>query len=134
MLTPSPLGIDRVLVICSPKKDNTEALEQFYESVIWSEFSARDLTLVEISQSTVSSVVGDNDSDVRRKITTARHHDYGNELRYRADCKSDLEFVLIGKDRGVKKRWESSVPQEELFQIIDAMPMRRYEMQQRGKN
>ena len=135
ILTPSPLGKDRVLVLCSLEKSDNEVLAQFYDSVIWDEFSERDLTLVEISKSTVASVLRGNRRASHRKINAARHHDYGDQLRKKADCKDDLEFVLIGKDTGVKARWHKDFTQEDLFNRIDAMPMRRFEMrQQAGKN
>jgi len=39
-----------------------------------------------------------------------------------------FEVVLIGKDGGVKQRWTTPVSPQELFAIIDAMPMRASEM------
>jgi len=135
VLTPSPLGKDRILVLCSLNNVDEEALREFYESVRWSEFSERDLTLIEISKGMVSSVLGISLKNSSRWVNAARHHDYGDELRKRANCDGDLEFVLIGKDTGVKMRWTNDFTQEDLFSRIDAMPMRRFEMrQQREKN
>ncbi|MEM6780242.1 MAG: DUF4174 domain-containing protein [Pseudomonadota bacterium] len=37
--------------------------------------------------------------------------------------------ILIGKDGGEKGRWDKPVAAEELFALIDAMPMRQREMQ-----
>jgi len=135
VLTPSPLGKDRILVLCSLNNVDEEALREFYESVRWSEFSERDLTLIEISKGMVSSVLGISLKNSSRWVNAARHHDYGDKLRKRANCDGDLEFVLIGKDTGVKMRWTNDFTQEDLFSRIDAMPMRRFEMrQQREKN
>ncbi|MFT6202543.1 MAG: hypothetical protein ACI9V1_000466 [Spirosomataceae bacterium] len=39
-----------------------------------------------------------------------------------------FEVILIGKDSGVKKRKTELMSTNELFAIIDAMPMRRSEM------
>ncbi len=39
-----------------------------------------------------------------------------------------FEVMLIGKDGGVKKRKTTLLTPEELFDIIDAMPMRQSEM------
>ena len=50
------------------------------------------------------------------------------------NCTDKKEFVLIGKDTGVKKRWEDTLPISDLFQTIDAMPMRQYEMRTRDRN
>jgi len=41
---------------------------------------------------------------------------------------SSFGFVLIGKDGTVKHRKSEPVSEEELYAIIDAMPMRRREM------
>ena len=127
MLTPSPLGQDRILVLCVAGKHDDKVLKAFYSSVKWNEFADRDLRLVEISKNTLSSVFG---ADRRG----ARHHDFGDKLRRRANCKVDLEFVLIGKDTGVKARWKTDFTQDELFARIDAMPMRRFEIRQRKEN
>lgn len=127
MLTPSPLGKDRILVLCLLKKNDGEKFKEFYGSVKWDEFSERDLVLVEVSENILGSVFGDS-----RK--GARHHDYGDMLRRKADCKDELEFVLIGKDTSVKARWKNDFTQEDLFNRIDAMPMRRFEMLQQRKN
>jgi hypothetical protein len=39
-----------------------------------------------------------------------------------------FRFVLIGKDGGVKRTADAPVPTDELFDQIDAMPMRQREM------
>jgi hypothetical protein len=39
-----------------------------------------------------------------------------------------LAVVLVGKDGGVKFRSDRPVPPEQIFDLIDAMPMRRQEM------
>ena len=43
-----------------------------------------------------------------------------------------FQVVLIGKDGGVKRRWDGPVAPRDLFGVIDAMPMRQQEMRQRG--
>ena len=135
MLTPSPLGKDRILAVCLPQKNDIKTLLQFYKSVNWDEFSARQLVVVEVSTRIVKSVSVDDYSEAELGNGGSHHHDFNNKLRRKVGCKTDLEFVLIGKDTGVKKRWKESVPQGELFEVIDAMPMRQYEMRQRtGKN
>lgn len=49
------------------------------------------------------------------------------------DDAGPFEAVLIGKDGGVKQRWPEPVSTEDLFAIIDAMPMRASEMQRSNK-
>lgn len=41
--------------------------------------------------------------------------------------------VLVGKDGTVKLRSDEPVPAEELFDLVDAMPMRRREMRERRR-
>ena len=41
--------------------------------------------------------------------------------------------VLVGKDGGVKLRRDGQVKLDEIFSLIDAMPMRREEMRQKGQ-
>ncbi len=40
---------------------------------------------------------------------------------------SDFQGWLIGKDGGVKKRFEHPIDPQELFQLVDSMPMRKRE-------
>jgi hypothetical protein len=39
------------------------------------------------------------------------------------------QTALVGKDGGVKARWASPVDPDDIFALIDAMPMRRDEME-----
>ena len=45
----------------------------------------------------------------------------------------DNTIVLLGKDGGVKAKWETLVDPQRVFDIIDAMPMRQREMRERGR-
>lgn len=42
-----------------------------------------------------------------------------------------LTLILVGKDGVEKRRDDRAVPLEEIFALIDAMPMRRREMRER---
>lgn len=53
------------------------------------------------------------------------------ELRRRLQPEGDFAVLLIGKDGGVKLRSAEPVTQDQLFAIIDAMPMRASEMRRR---
>jgi len=44
-----------------------------------------------------------------------------------AEDRGDFEVSLIGKDGGVKSRWSAPVGPADVFQVVDAMPMRRAE-------
>lgn len=53
----------------------------------------------------------------------------GNWLRSRYNIPEDeFRYILIGKDGGVKLNNNDFVPNEDLFSVIDAMPMRQREM------
>ncbi|MEO0341702.1 MAG: DUF4174 domain-containing protein, partial [Bacteroidota bacterium] len=45
--------------------------------------------------------------------------------------KDSFLFILIGKDGGVKLRSTSVVPLDDLFALIDGMPMRRAEIRRK---
>ena len=45
---------------------------------------------------------------------------------------SGLTVVLIGKDGGEKARWDKLVQPQEIFDLIDSMPMRQSEMRNGG--
>lgn len=61
-------------------------------------------------------------------------HDDPATLRDSCDVPPDAFcLILVGKDGGEKlRRWEP-VDLEEIFALIDAMPMRRREMRERGR-
>lgn len=42
--------------------------------------------------------------------------------------------ILVGKDGGIKLRQDSQVKLEEVFDLIDGMPMRREEMRQKSQS
>lgn len=46
---------------------------------------------------------------------------------------NDFRLILIGKDGGIKLKREDQVDLTEVFELIDSMPMRRNEMQQKDK-
>ncbi|MBD2772442.1 DUF4174 domain-containing protein [Iningainema tapete] len=75
-------------------------------------FADRDLVLVQ--------VLADEESNAN--------------LRDRFDVgKDDFRVILVGKDGGVKSRYNSPVQAKAIFNEIDAMPMRRQEMRERGR-
>lgn len=131
LLTPSPLGKDRILVVCVGDSINDTKLDTFYNSVNLNQFSERQLTLVEVGKWGVASVISLEGSS---KPLKARHDDFGNQLRETANCQNDFDTVLIGKDTGVKARWTGMPPMDALFDTIDAMPMRKFEIRQQRRD
>ena len=55
-----------------------------------------------------------------------------DELRNSLSLKENT-IVLLGKDGGVKAKWEKLVDPRTIFDIIDVMPMRQREMRERGR-
>ena len=59
----------------------------------------------------------------------------GDFLREKFSIKSGtFTVLLIGKDGGVKLRRETRVKLEEIFSLIDAMPMRQREMREKSQH
>ena len=57
--------------------------------------------------------------------------DYAARLRARVgSCADAFCVVLLGKDGGIKARYRNVPDMEEVFSLIDGMPMRRREMRQ----
>lgn len=78
----------------------------------------RDLVIVELLES------GDSRCG-NMKISG----DTAESLRNRFKAQAGVfHFILLGKDGGVKLRRDGPVSAEDLFGIIDAMPMRQQEM------
>ncbi len=46
----------------------------------------------------------------------------------------EFEVLLVGKDGGVKFRSRKIVPPQQIFRLVDAMPMRRDEMRNRSSH
>jgi hypothetical protein len=56
-------------------------------------------------------------------------------LRKRFDISPKaFSLILVGKDGGVKLRRNDPVNLEEIFRLIDSMPMRQEEMRQKGRS
>lgn len=131
--TPSPLGKDRILAVCVPTTLDDTTLEAFYDGVDIDGFADRQLTVVEVYKRRITSVILSDDTSKTQRLN---HDDFGKRLRSTVNCQNALEFILIGKDTGVKHRWQAKPEMSEIFALIDAMPMRKFEMrkQQRDKN
>ncbi len=120
-------GQSRILFSCT---SSTDALDEITPKMDWAKFLERDLDLV--------SATGNSaylnyfvDGDVQR---SPLYGSYVDRIIEESNCNDDTSFVLIGKDGRVKYRWQNNVATEELFEIIDAMPMRQFEMMQKIEN
>jgi hypothetical protein len=83
----------------------------------------RDLIIFLVSREQVTNLLSE--------ISTSLSSERLTEKYFREDEK--FQFILIGKDGGVKLDRSEFVSNDYLYAVIDAMPMRRQEMQ-RNKN
>jgi hypothetical protein len=112
----------RLFVIFAPREAH-EGLKSMRAQTKTPKFGARDLDLVEV----VGDAVRVNGEPVA--TPTAR------ELRRTYDVASRSFAVrLVGKDGTVKLARNGAVPIDEVYALIDAMPMRRREMQERSSS
>ena len=88
------------------------------------EMAARDLLTLGVLENQVNSPNAKSDNFPSSKA-----------LRERYNVKpTAFEVILIGKDGGEKYRSQEVINPAKIFQIIDAMPMRKQEMRQGFRN
>ncbi|WP_189585000.1 DUF4174 domain-containing protein [Litorimonas cladophorae] len=115
----------RILAFCdNPASDQSLLLaERVRPTIDWVGFNERDLVLVEVIGDTTHPIISLKDGQRDRVEQVLL-----NDFQPKEICREDFEFVLIGRDGAVKKRWQKFLSVEDLFQTIDAMPMRRFEI------
>ena len=129
------LGQDRLLVMCLPNdREETRDEIKFIHGLDWDGFEDRDLRLIGINENTALEYKANKASDTSLTAQIITKNSINAErIKKRVNCRQDFELILVGKDTGVKARWKSNFSQEDLFNQIDAMPMRRFEMKQKAK-
>ena len=113
----------RVLVISAPDRDDPAFREQLAAvDASRARFEERDLLLVTLLDGP-GSLAGDQalTGDEVVRVREALDIDGGA-----------FALRLVGKDGGVKLSRNTVVPMDEIYALIDTMPMRRSEMQQRN--
>jgi hypothetical protein len=101
---------NRILVISAPSTENSAYSQQLkYTSQEQAEFKERDLVTIDLAQHPNSSICRSLGLDA-----------------------ATFNVLLIGKDGGVKLRSPNPVTPRELYELIDAMPMRQRERKQSG--
>lgn len=114
-------GENRIVSLCNGHWESID--------IDLNEFVERDIAMAEINDGYATFVTKDKNG----KVYLTPIADAESLVR-RTACAEDTDFILIGKDSRVKKRWRQTLPMDDLFQTIDAMPMRQYEMKTRGAN
>jgi len=117
----------RILAAC-PSQGNI--YEGISPKVDWPAFKDRDLVILKLTD-TEAQIIYKNVWGMRGMQFS---EDNSAPLRRMSDCGAEDKYVLIGKDGGLKRRWTGKLSIDKLFQTIDAMPMRQYEIRTRGRN
>jgi hypothetical protein len=115
---------NRLLILFAPNR-NHPLFDAFRKSLAAnrSEAADRDLVIFEILESDVSSM---NNEPI--------NSDTPRLLRETFDAQPGaFTVILIGKDGGVKLKRRDHADLEEIFDLIDSMPMRREEMRRKTK-
>lgn len=125
----------RILAVCDVDRatDGGSLIQQQYDQADWLGFLERDLLLLSVDRDELYAWAVVTSADNRLTVAISRDAEDRSNLRERTDCTGERAFVaLIGKDGDVKRVWEGVVPNKAIFATIDAMPMRRSEMKERG--
>jgi len=114
---------NRVLIVKTLNSDSekfNEQLNEFKNSNL--ELKERKIVLYKIVQDEFSSInFITNDSVNSRKVSEITTQN----ILYQ---KEDFEVILVGLDGGLKLKQGDVLLKEELFRIIDSMPMRKNEI------
>lgn len=112
----------RVVIVFAPSGHHPAFTQQnFHLADAPDGITARDLVVWRVIDRQYVSV----DEERKAQLSTPPFYEY---FQVSSD---DFAFVLLGKDGTEKLRSDVPVTRDELFRIIDAMPMRQREMQSR---
>lgn len=115
---------NRLLFLFAPKRSHP-VFDTLHKSIAaqQAEVEDRDLLVFEILESDPSVMNSD-----RLDPQTAQY------LRKKLDApRGEFTVILIGKDGGVKLKRQEKIQLEDIFALIDAMPMRQEEMRQKAQ-
>jgi hypothetical protein len=116
---------DRVILLyAAGAKDPTLKRQLSLLTTQKAEVTDRDLVIYQLFPSGGISPNG-------KKLTASQSLAFFQRYDVRPDT---FTLILVGKDGGEKKRTGELVPLEDLFGLIDRMPMRRAEMRRKGKD
>lgn len=105
---------NRLLLVFAPSENNAEYQQQMqlFQGQK-ANFAERNLLIIELLTEGSSSVDAQEATKIRE--------------RFKVNPK-EFRIVLVGKDGTAKRREQSPVSPQSIFETIDAMPMRRQEM------
>ncbi|MEM9288183.1 MAG: DUF4174 domain-containing protein [Pseudomonadota bacterium] len=141
------LGSHRLLIVGAPGMESgavKKLLEEQFGVLSPLSAEAEDRRLLVLNDTTrqadanLDATVG---ATLLRRITLSGSEEKAAEvvmvdLRSRADIRPKIgggwQVILVGLDGGVKQRWNRIVTEEDVFGLIDTMPMRQREMKARS--
>ena len=114
---------NRLLFLCAPNRNHPMFVSLHNSlSAQQAEVDDRDLVIFEILESDPSSI-----------NTQSLASDSALSLRKQYNVNpGEFAVLLVGKDGGIKLKRQDEIQLEEIFALIDAMPMRREEMRQKN--
>ena len=124
----------RLVVVCAGETSPSEPtlIDQQYEEAFldWSGYIDRDLILVWVSPDELMTWHPKPNAVKAAILLIGLSETDDTDLRGRTECTAESDFVaLIGKDGTVKAKSATKLANEDLFALIDAMPMRQQELQ-----
>lgn len=115
---------NRLLFIFAPNRDHPlfETMQNSLRAQ-GTEVADRNLVIFEILESGRSNINmkhldSQTAQSLRKKFTVPRN---------------EFTVILIGKDGGIKLNHQDQIQLEDIFELIDAMPMRQEEIRQKGQ-
>ena len=110
---------NRLLFLFAPNRDHP-SFDSLHESIVACEAEAddRDLVIFEVLETAPCTVDGDPLDPASAQLLRDRF----------GAAEGAFSVVLVGKDGGVKLDHQGQIRVEEIFALIDAMPMRQEEM------
>ena len=121
----------RLLLLFTPDRSNAQFQQVMRASQQHQQgFVARDLLRISVMRGANNVTVhGAPASDIDHAGLPGPEQLYA---RYNID-KGKFAVLLLGKDGTVKARWQEPIAIDTIFDKIDAMPMRKEEMQESGR-
>lgn len=111
----------RPLIVFSDRDDHPQRIEQKkYLQTYETDFADRAMVLIEV----INEKVFVDGEPVNGPSPNLRE-------RYGVSPAATFAVLLVGKDTGIKLRRDEPVKMDEIFGLIDSMPMRQREMSER---
>lgn len=118
-------GLNRLIILSSPDASSTEKITAFRLKER-AQLEERDLKIIDVSENT-------HRVDAALRLSPEQTAKIRKELNLEAGETRPV-FILIGKDGGEKARCQDTLELRKWLVLIDQMPMRQAEAQDRKKS